>query len=171
MARPSRGAAWTREKDSAAVGSLAGTRRESFLPTSPRRGEPFATGGHSRFDQERAPGRIAASADSPTRRCFIPNPFVGRAFRLPRRTLLASFIWLLLLLAMTPVGAQAQVMPTNPLAASAGQPLAAAPVAVNPLDDPWLSEDGHLPKAMDHRADSQQRVRQRAAAPQTPPRD
>jgi len=61
---------------------------------------------------------------------------------LPRRTLLASFIGLLLLLAMTPVGAQAQGMPTNPLAASAGQPLASAPVAVDPLDDPWLSEEG-----------------------------
>jgi len=43
---------------------------------------------------------------------------------------------------MTPVGAQAQGMPTNPLAASAGQPLASAPVAVDPLDDPWLSEEG-----------------------------
>ena len=39
-----------------------------ILPTYPRGGEPFATEGHFRLDQERVPERIAASANSPIRR-------------------------------------------------------------------------------------------------------
>ena len=56
---------------------------------------------------------------------------------MPRRVLLASIVWLLLLLATTPVVAQAQGVPS-----AVPTPAETVAVSADPLDDPWLSEEG-----------------------------
>jgi len=66
---------------------------------------------------------------------------------------------------MTPVGAQGQGMPAKPLAAPAGQPLSAGPLTVDPLDDPWLSEEGYAIARPVEVAEEQSRASWVAAKP------